>query len=108
MGFTGAHMIYTLDVFILALYLLSHECALLKYTHKTASEKREMVGTAQEVERKEIKQNLERNEKLQKQQRKEIRQNLERNENGRTAKKGGNIKKGMDLIDQENKKRWEE
>ena len=41
-----------------------------------------MVGTAQEVERKEIKQNLERNEKLQRQQRKEIRQNLERNENG--------------------------
>ena len=86
MGFTGAHMIYTLDVFILALYLLSHECALLKYTHKTASEKREMVGTAQEVERKEIKQNLERNEKLQKQQRKDIRQNLERNENGRNSK----------------------
>ena len=34
MGFTGAHMKYTFDVFILALYLLSHGCALLKYTCK--------------------------------------------------------------------------
>ena len=32
MGFTGAHMLYVLDVFILALYLLSHVCALLEYT----------------------------------------------------------------------------
>ena len=34
MGFTGAHMLYVLDVFIFALYLLSHGCALLKYTCK--------------------------------------------------------------------------
>ena len=34
MGFTGAHVLYTFDVFILALYLLSHGCALLKYTCK--------------------------------------------------------------------------
>ena len=32
MGFTGAHVLYTFDVFILALYLLFHGCALLKYT----------------------------------------------------------------------------
>ena len=33
MGFTGAHMLYyVLDIFILALYLLSHVCALLEYT----------------------------------------------------------------------------
>ena len=32
MGFTGAHVLYVLDVFILALYLLSHVCALLEYT----------------------------------------------------------------------------
>ena len=32
MGFTGAHMLYVLDVFILALYLISHVCALLEYT----------------------------------------------------------------------------
>ena len=31
MGFTGAHVLCTFDVFILALYLLSHGCALLKY-----------------------------------------------------------------------------
>ena len=34
MGFTGAHVLHTFDVFILALYLLSHGCALLKYTCK--------------------------------------------------------------------------
>ena len=34
MRFTGAHMLYTLDVFILALYLLPHVCALLKYMYK--------------------------------------------------------------------------
>ena len=34
MGFTGAHMLYVLDVFIFALYLLSHGCALLKYMYK--------------------------------------------------------------------------
>ena len=34
MGFTGAHMLHTIDVFILALYLLFHGCALLKYTCK--------------------------------------------------------------------------
>ena len=34
MGFTGAHVLYKFDVFILALYLLSHGCALLKYTCK--------------------------------------------------------------------------
>ena len=34
MGFTGAHMLYVLDVFILALYLLSHGFALLKYMYK--------------------------------------------------------------------------
>ena len=34
MGFTGAHTLFTFDVFILALYLLSHGCALLKYTYK--------------------------------------------------------------------------
>ena len=34
MGFTGAHVLYTFDVFILALYLLFHGCALLKYTCK--------------------------------------------------------------------------
>ena len=34
MGFTGAHVLYTLDAFILALYLLFHGCALLKYTCK--------------------------------------------------------------------------
>ena len=34
MGFTGAHMLYyVLDIFILALYLLSHVCALLEYTY---------------------------------------------------------------------------
>ena len=37
MGFTGAHVLHKLDVFILALYLLSHGCALLKYTCKTSS-----------------------------------------------------------------------
>ena len=31
MGFTGAHVLRTFDAFILALYLLSHGCALLKY-----------------------------------------------------------------------------
>ena len=35
MGFTGAHVLYTFDVFILALYLLFHGCALLKYTCKS-------------------------------------------------------------------------
>ena len=55
-----------------------------------------MVGTAQEVERKEIKQNLERNERLQKPQRKESRQNLERNENGRNGKERRECQKGMD------------
>ena len=35
MGFTGAHMLYVLDVFILALYLLSHVCALLEYTFQS-------------------------------------------------------------------------
>ena len=34
MRFTGAHMLYTLDVFILALYLPPHVCALLKYMYK--------------------------------------------------------------------------
>ena len=34
MGFTGAHVLHTIDAFILALYLLSHGCALLKYTCK--------------------------------------------------------------------------
>ena len=34
MGFTGAHVLYTFDAFILALYLLFHGCALLKYTCK--------------------------------------------------------------------------
>ena len=34
MGFTGAHVLCIFDVFILALYLLSHVCALLKYTSK--------------------------------------------------------------------------
>ena len=34
MGFTGAHVLYTIDAFILALYLLFHGCALLKYTCK--------------------------------------------------------------------------
>ena len=34
MGFTGAHMLHTFDVFILSLYLLSHVCALLKYMFK--------------------------------------------------------------------------
>ena len=39
MGFTGAHMLYyVLDVFILALYLLSHVCALLEYTFKKFQE----------------------------------------------------------------------
>ena len=28
---TGAHVLHEFDVFILALYLLSHGCALLKY-----------------------------------------------------------------------------
>ena len=39
MGFTGAHVLYTFDVFLLALYLLSHGCALMKYTcrHKFSS-----------------------------------------------------------------------
>ena len=37
MGFTGAHMLYVLDVFILALYLLSHVCALLEYTFQQKS-----------------------------------------------------------------------
>ena len=39
MGFTGAHVLYTFDVFLLALYLLSHGRALLKYTckHKFSS-----------------------------------------------------------------------
>ena len=32
MGFTGAHVLHKSDVFILALYLLSHVCALLEYT----------------------------------------------------------------------------
>ena len=34
MGFTGAHVLYTIDAFILALYLLFLGCALLKYTCK--------------------------------------------------------------------------
>ena len=34
MGFTGAHVLYTFDAFILALYLLFLGCALLKYTCK--------------------------------------------------------------------------
>ena len=34
MGFTGAQMLHKFDIFILALYLLSHGCALLKYTCK--------------------------------------------------------------------------
>ena len=34
MGFTGARMLYLLDVFFLALYLLSDGCALLKHTWK--------------------------------------------------------------------------
>ena len=34
MGFTRAHVLHTFDVFIHALYLLSHGCALLKYTCK--------------------------------------------------------------------------
>ena len=34
MGFTDAHVLYTFDAFILALYLLSHGFALLKYTYK--------------------------------------------------------------------------
>ena len=42
MGFTGAHMLYyVLDIFILALYLLSHVCALLEYTFKLLKEGRE-------------------------------------------------------------------
>ena len=35
MGFTGAHVLHTFDAFILALYLLSHGCALLKYKNPT-------------------------------------------------------------------------
>ena len=34
MRFPGAHMLYRLDVVILALYLLPHVCALLKYMYK--------------------------------------------------------------------------
>ena len=34
MGFTGAHVLYTFDAFILALYLLFHGCAFLKYMCK--------------------------------------------------------------------------
>ena len=34
MGFTGAHVLHKFDVFILALYLLYHGCALLKYRCK--------------------------------------------------------------------------
>ena len=34
MGLTGAHVLYAFDAFILALYLLFHGCALLKYTCK--------------------------------------------------------------------------
>ena len=46
MGFTGAHVLYTFDVFILALYLLFHGCALLKYTckqHITEGKKAEIT-----------------------------------------------------------------
>ena len=34
MRFIDAHMLNTLDVFILALYLLPHVCALLKYMYE--------------------------------------------------------------------------
>ena len=46
MGFTGAHMLYVLDVFILALYLLSHVCALLEYTFQHLIQPSQGAGEA--------------------------------------------------------------
>ena len=46
MGFTGAHVLYTFDAFILALYLLFHGCALLKYTCKPVNMSQENLQSS--------------------------------------------------------------